>query len=227
MVPNRTSDEFSRKSSGKDLLTYKDTHMTNENGIKCRIIDVENTDFSKAQRGRKATLTMVIEAQGGEHTAQIFANAKETQWPYTAQKGDAIFVQGDIPACLKYIETGVVEEKHGPIDVYVPDNAKLSKTGRVQFKDLYEEGHELQPIDTNKSGTFVKSRNTDAKILHEANKVWACIAYPDDQVKFFPPNSSFKLLDGKVSGINQEAFDTTWELLPTSQPTVNHHTNDM
>ncbi len=226
MVPDKTSDDFA-KSVGKDLLTYKKGHMTNEHGTQCRIIDVENTDFSNAQSGRKKTLTMVIEAQGGEHTAQIFADAKETQWPYTAQEGDAIFVQGDTSACLEYIKTGVVGEKHGPIDVYVPDNAKLSPTGRVQFKDLYEEGHEIQPEDAKNSGIFVKSNNTSAKILHEANKVWACIKYEGEQIKFFPPNSSFKLLDGKVSGINQEAFDSTWELFPNTNPTNQQRTNDI
>ncbi len=223
MVPNRTSDEFTKKTSGEDRLTYKKGYMTNEDGIKCRIIDVENTDFANASQGRKSSTTLVIEAQGGESTAQIFENAKETQWPYTAQKGDAIFVQGDIPACLKFMKAAQIDNKHGAIDIYVPDNAQHSDTGRLQFKDLETEGYAIQPAESARAETYVKSPS--ALILPQANKVWACIAYPDEQVKFFPPNSSFKLLEGKVSGINSEAFDATWELVPTPKKSSNHHQN--
>jgi hypothetical protein len=199
----------------EDPLAYvPDAYRTNEHGTKCLVLDTDKIDFSNAKHARKKATTLVIEAHGGENTAQIFANGKETQWPYTAQKGDAIFIQGDIEAGLNFMKTGEVSETHGPIDVYVPDNAKLSSTGRLQFKDLETEGFEILPPQDWDIGTMVKS--PPAKILHEANQYWVCITPKKEggQIKFFPPKSSFKLLDGQVSGINKIAFDETWEILP-------------
>ncbi len=209
-MTNTSKQDFTVAGTGNDLLTYTGNTIISNEGHECKVIDVDATDFSNASLGRKSSVTMVVEAQGGENTAQIFENAQETQWPYIAVAGDAIFVQGDIDACLKYMATGEVDNKHGAIDIYVPDNAKLSETGRLQFQNLEAEGYEVQPQQDG-SQTYVKSPS--ASILEEANTDWACIAYEGKQVKFFPPRSSFKLLDGVVSGINPEAFDETWEVL--------------
>lgn len=223
--PN-ANDDFTSSTQDKGALAYTGESIENEQGIRCRVIDVEKTDFSKATPGRKSAVTLVVEAKGGENTAQIFENSSETNWPYEAQEGDAIFVQGDIRACMLYMNTGEIAEKHGAIDIYVPDNAKLSETGRLQYKDLEAEGYEIQPGDPNKEGTYVKSPS--ALILHKANAEWACIALPGKQVKFFPPGSSFKLLDGDVSGINPEAFEQTWELLDDNAgPSTSNVISDM
>lgn len=213
-MTDTSKEDFLNAGHADNLLAYTGGSLTNEQGHKCLILDTKNIDFSTAPSGRKKVVTMVAEAQGGENTAQIFKNAKETQCPYTAEKGDAIFVQGDITACLKYMATGELDDEHGSIDVYVPDNAELSETGRLQFKDLEAEGYEIQSPNRKNPGTFVKSPS--ALILPEANSDWVCIAYESDQVKFFPPRSSFKLLEGKVSGINPEAFAETWEIATKS-----------
>src|SRR5262249_28064281 len=96
-------------------------------------------------------------------------------------------------------------------DCYVPDNATKTPGGsRLLFTNLAAEGYKVLPENLRKSGTYVIS--PFARVLHMANKIPACIMYPDAPTRFFPVNSSFKLTNGKISGINPEAFTATWAL---------------
>lgn len=194
-----------------DPLVYTGAIVPDGDGVNHYVIDVEKTDFSRAPLGRKRNPTLVIKAKGGEHTAQVFKYSRETQYPYIAQPGEAIFLQGDIEAGLHFMNTGEIPDNHGTIDCYVPDNATCTPGGnRLLFANLADEGYEVLPEDPQNPGTHVVSPS--APTLHMANKVPACIMYPGAAVKFFPVNSSFKKLGGAVSGINPEAFLATWAL---------------
>ena len=198
-----------------DSLTYTG-EIVHHNGVDYHIIDTENTDFSKAVQGRKAGSTICIHAKGGEYTGQVFGKTHETAWPYTAHEGDAIFVQGNLEQAFAFIKNGSLPEGDAEIDVYVPDNAKLSETGRLQFEKLEEEGYDIAETYEANFGSNavwgVKVNSPSAPILPNANAVPACIRIEGKQDKFFAPGSMFKKHDGAVSGVNADAAHT-WEIV--------------
>jgi len=219
----KLSSNFGRPESG-DKLAYTGEIET-VNDVAYHVIDIENTDFSNAPLGRKKGTTIVLEAKGGEHTAQVFGTTHETVYPYTAKKGDAIFIQGNLEQSFEYLRTGKLPEGvDALVDIYVPDDAKFDAQGekiqeptrgRLQFANLEKEGfgiaesYEAEFGGEQVKGILVTSRL--AHVLKDANAVPACIKIEGKQLKLFEVGSMFKILDGFVSGTNREVADT-WEI---------------
>lgn len=174
-------------------LKYKEEVIASPDGIPCTVLDVASVDFSAAAQGRKATETLVRCAQGGERI-ETKNSEKKVEAVYIAQKGDAIFIN-----------------LHNPDDMYVPGNSDGS---RWQFKDLTNKGYEITGEDQEKGGVLVKSTKT-AKLLHEVIQQSTCIknAWGEGQHQFLFTGATLKQDDtGKVTGIDKEAFDATWEI---------------
>lgn len=147
--------------------------------------------------GRKATETLVRRAEGGERI-ETKNSEKKVESVYIAQTGDAIFIN-----------------LHNPDDVYVPGDADGS---RWQFKDLEKKGYEITRDDQENGGVLVKSTKT-AKLLHEVIQEPTCIkdAWGAGQHQFLFAGATLKQGDnGRITGIDKEAFDATWEI--TSSP---------
>lgn len=201
-----------------DGLAYTGEIIFNEQGIPHYVIDLDTTDFTDALPGRKKGSTLVHRAEGGEYTAQVFPSGNETNvnWPYRAVEGDAIFIQGNLEACLTFIKTGEPpKDLEGNLDIYVPNNAKLSSDGRLKFDNIEAEGYALHCVQ-NDSGTKIKVFSPAALILDSPNTQHVCIKSEKEggQHKFFPPGAAFKLLDGQISGINPDSFRDTWDIIP-------------
>lgn len=200
-----------------DKLAYTGDVIFNDQGIAHFVIDLDNMDMSKAVYARKKDTTLVVRAEQGQFTAQVFPSGNETQWEYITVEGDAIFIQGDIEACKEYIKTGEIPQNvQGNLDIYVPDNAKLSSDGRLKYDQLEAEGYEIQTGTENNSKSEAKVYSPRAKMLFppHTNLNPVCIFIEGKHTKFFPPNAAFKLADdGTISGINPDAVDT-WEIAP-------------
>ena len=209
-----------------DNLAYTGDVVFNGDGIAHFVLDLDNFDVSEAVSARKKSTTLVLRAEDGQHTAQVFPSGNETQWEYTTVDGDAIFVQGDIEACKKYIVTGEIpEDAKGNLDIYVPDNAKHSADGRLKYDQLQAEGYEIQSGTENFFGTEAKVYSPKALMLFppHTNTKPVCIVKDGKQSKFFPPNAAFKIADdGTISGINPDAIDT-WEVMPGASPAPAHN----
>lgn len=213
--PRRAVDDYA-KAGAPNYLALPTRGEVTHDGKKHLILDVEAVKSLFEEHGkpaRKHATTLVFEAKGGEHTAQVHGTDRETKWAYGAQPGDAIFVQGNLEQSISFMHDGTIPEGEASIDVYVPDNAKLSNDGRLKFADLEAEGYELQGINPEDPAIRVKSPS--ALMLVGANQYHVCIPPKNEggQYKFYPPGSSFKLLDGNVSAINPQAFDNTWEIV--------------
>ena len=180
-------------------LPYKDEWIDNPNGIACRVLDVENVDFSTASIGRKTAETLVRCAQGGEVIETKNSEGK-VESTYTAQPGDAIFVN-----------------LHNTDDIYVPGNDDGS---RWQFDELAERGYEFVADDLENNGVRVKNMAA-FKILLEAIDQPTCIkdAWGEGQHAYLFEGATLKLNDdGRITGIDKEAFDATWEVVADTAP---------
>ena len=174
-------------------LPYLAETIQSPDEIECGVLDALNVNLNKAStRGRKKAETLVKEAQGGE---EIVTRNKEGQIEstYTAQKGDAIFVN-----------------LHNTDDVYVPGNADGS---RWQFSELQQRGYDIIRNHPETSGVIVKSAQT-FKLFTNAVEKPTCIkdAWAPGQHQFLFTGATLKFQDnGRVTGIDMEAFDATWE----------------
>lgn len=216
-----------------DGLAYTGEVLFNDEGQGHYVIDLQATEarFDNAVEARKKDTTLVIKASGGENTAQVFPSGSETsiKWPYKAVEGDAIFVQGNIEACREFMRTGEVPENlEGNLDIYVPDNAKISPDGRLKYDDLAEEGYEIQSGTENAAQSEAKVYSPRALMLFppHTNTQPVCIKAEKEgaQHKWFPSGAAFKLLDGKISGINPDAVNT-WEPAPQADPAAKPEPN--
>lgn len=182
-------------------LKYKDKIIKSPDGQFCKVIDTPRVDFKYASIARKTAQTLVCRAHGGERLET--KNAKdEIESVYLAKTGDAIFVN-----------------PHNPNDRYVPGNPDGS---RWQFDDLTTCGYEVVGKDTKTGGVFVLSSKT-FQFLHEVVKEPSCVedAWGKGQHQFLFNGASLKLNgDGKVTGIDKDAFDSTWQIL--SAPSLKH-----
>ena len=141
--------------------------------------------------------TLVRRAEGGEQI-ETKNSENKVESVYTAQSGDAIFIN-----------------LHNLDDVYVPADADGA---RWKFKDLEKKGYEITREDQENGGVLVKSTTT-AKLLHEIIQEPTCIkdAWGEGQHQFLFSGATLKQGDnGRVTGIDKEAFDATWEI--TSRP---------
>lgn len=174
-------------------LPYTAETLASPDGIACRVLDSTNVDFSAAVMGRKSAETLVRCAKGGEFIQT--KNAKgEIETEYTAQKGDAIFVN-----------------LHNMDDIYVPGNGDGT---RWQFSALSAKGYIVVAQEDALGGTRVKN-GASFRILHEAVQEPSCIkdAWGQGQHQFFFKGATLKLNDdGRVTAIDKSAFDATWEI---------------
>lgn len=186
-------------------LPYLDETLTSPDGTPCRVLDVALLDFSHAAQGRKAAPTLVRCATGGEHIETKNSEGM-VESVYTAQAGDAIFVN-----------------LHNLDDVYVPGN---SDGTRWKFAELTGKGYEIVGDDHANGGTLIKSTKM-AALLHEAVRSPTCIkdAWGAGQHQFLYAGATLKSDAGKVTGIDKEAFDQTWEITApaTSRCAVPNH----
>ena len=176
-------------------LKYFDEYIKNPDGIDCRVLDVQNVDFSSSVMGRKAKETIVIRAKGNEKIDTI--NAKWlVETSYVTSEGNAIFYNN---------------EK----DIYVP----RKKDGTPwNFDDIEEHGYEITTdlfIFNNSVAVKVKSTNI-AYLLPEVIDAPTCIkdAFGVGNHQFLFEGATLKMDPNtlKVTGIEKGAFDTTWEI---------------
>ncbi|MDR2901607.1 MAG: hypothetical protein LBU87_00660 [Lactobacillales bacterium] len=176
-------------------LPYTKEIIKNPQGIDCPVLNASKVDFKNALVARKSTLTLVKEARGGEKIETKNSTGK-IESVYEAQKGEAIFVN-----------------IHNPKDMYVPGNSDGS---RWQFKNVLNLGYEK--AGNAEDGMWVKSTNT-AKVLIETVTEPLCIkdAWGKGNHQFLYPGATLKQdpATQKVTGIDKEAFEATWEIIPS------------
>lgn len=174
-------------------LSYTGEMITSPDGEDCAVLDTIALDFSRAAQGRKAAETLVREAKGGE---EIFTrnSAGKVESVYAAKPGDAIFIN-----------------LHNFDDCYVPGH---SDGTRWQFSELEERGYEIVGKDKAHGGVLVKNTAT-FNLLHEAVEKPTCIkdAWGKGAHAFLHKGATLKDNGGgRVTGIDKEAFDATWEI---------------
>ncbi len=137
---------------------------------------------------------MVRRANGGE-LIETKNSDKQVESTYVAQDGDAIFIN-----------------PHNPEDMYVPADTDGT---RWKFKDIEKKGYKITREDQENGEVLVKSTDR-VKILHEAIQEPSCIknAWGNGQHQFLFVGATLKQGDnGRVTGIDKEAFDATWEIM--------------
>lgn len=180
------------------ILPYLDETIASPDGIACRVLDSARVDFTNAAQGRKAALTLVCRAEGGEN---IETKNKEglVESVYVAKAGDAIFVN-----------------LHNRADTWVPGNTDGT---RWQFAGITEHGYEVSGRDSESGGILLKSTKT-AALLHEAVQEPTCVknAWGEGNHAFLYKGATLKLEGDRVTGIDKHAFDNTWEITTPAQP---------
>lgn len=174
-------------------LKYTGETIVSPDGDECAVLDTSSIDFTAAAQGRKAAETLVREAKGGEeiHTRNSEGKIEST---YVAQPGDAIFIN-----------------LHNFDDIYVPGDDDGT---RWQFSELEERGYEIVGEDVENNGVRVKNTQTFG-ILHEAVEKPTCIkdSWGVGNHAYLYKGATLKDNgDGRVTGIDKEAFDNTWEI---------------
>ena len=178
-------------------LIYTEEIIANPDGILCRVLDTARLDFSGAVEGRKTAMTLVRCADGGERI-ETMNSEKKVEAVYTAQRGDAIFIN-----------------LHNRHDMYIPGDADGS---RWQFREVAGKGYEIVGKDQQGGGILVRSRETSG-LLHECIRQPTCIknAWGEGHHQFLFPGATLKKgNNGRVTGIDKEAFDATWEIIASS-----------
>ena len=180
-------------------LTYTAETIDSPDGIPCKVLDIGSIDFNYAIMGRKSAETLVRKAEGGERI-ETKNSDKIVESVYIAEPGDAIFIN-----------------LHNPNDMYVPGNPDGS---RWKFNELTSKGYEIVGEDQDRGGVLVKS-TAQSKLLHEAVKEPTCVkdAWGKGQHQFLFEGATLKQGEnGRVTGIDKEAFDNTWEIISPSKP---------
>jgi len=185
------------------LLKYSDEYIENPDGIKCRVLKTEEIDFTDSYIGRKSTETLVLKANGNEKIETINWQGL-VESIYVAQPGEAIFCNSET-------------------DKYVPRDAN----GQAWMFDeitryWYEITENLNPIDTNEA-IKIKS-NKLAQVLPNVITAPTCIkdAWGKGSHQFLFEGATLKkdMETGKVTGIEKEAFDKTWEIISKENTNV-------
>jgi hypothetical protein len=177
-------------------LSYTDEKIISPDGIECQVLDTDNVDFTDAPTGRKCKETIVLKAKGNERIDTINAQGL-IESTYITKPGEAIFYNN---------------EK----DKYVPRD---SNGNARMFDDLENFGFEVtcEPFKFGKNiAVKVKSTNK-AYLLQEIIEIPTCIkdAWGKGAHQFLYQGATLKkeINSGKVTGIEKEAFDNTWEVL--------------
>ena len=175
-------------------LCYTGETITNPQGIACTVLDTAKIDFSNAVKGRKAARTLVCPASGGE-LVQTRNSKGDIESVYLARRGDAIFIN-----------------LHNPDDRYV---ACDTHGKRLQVDDLPSHGYDIVGDDPEGRGLLAVNTKT-YPVLHEVVTKPTCIkdSWGSGQHQFLFPGASLKRNEyGRVTGIDKESFDATWEVI--------------
>lgn len=180
----------------KTKLKYTNEFILNEDGIKCRVLDVSNIDFSQSLVGRKIKETLVLKANGNERIKTINSDGL-IESTYITSFGDAIFVNN---------------EK----DIYVPKDFFGSAW---KFDSIEDYGYEITSdvfLHNGSSAVKVKSIK-QSKVLPYSIVIPTCIkdAFGPGMHQFLFKGATLKkdIETGRVKGIDQVVFDNTWEVI--------------
>ena len=189
-----------KEKDDKMRLRYTDEKIISPDGIECQVLDTVNTDFTDTPIGRKGVETIVLKAKGNEtiNTINALGLIEST---YITKPGEAIFYNN---------------EK----DIYVPRDGNGNSR---MFDNLEKYDFEV----TTEPFTFgdniaVKVKSTKkAYLLQEIIEIPTCIkdAWGPGAHQFLFQGATLKkdVSSGKVTGIEKEAFDKTWEILETKE----------
>ena len=176
-------------------LSYNDEIIISPDGIECLVLDTNNVDFTDAPTGRKCKETIVLKTKGNERIDTINSQGL-VESTYITKPGEAIFYNS---------------EK----DKYVPRDSNGTP---IMFDDLENFGFEVtcEPFQfSDNIAVKVKSTNK-AYLLQEIIEIPTCIkdawGKGDHQFLFKGATLKKEINSGKVTGIEKEAFDKTWEI---------------
>lgn len=176
-------------------LNYTDEIIVSPDGIPCKVLDTESIDFKDGCIGRKAKETLVLKAKGGEKIDTINSQGL-VEATYITKPGDAIFYNSET-------------------DKYVPRD---SNGNSWKFDNITDYGYEitfgLHSINFNDA---IKIKSTKlAYLLPRAITLPTCIkdAWGEGDHQFLYSGATLKkdIESGKVTGIEEEAFNNTWEI---------------
>ena len=160
------------------------------------VLDTSTVDFSEAMEGRKSKETVVLKANGNEKIDTINSEGK-VESTYVTKPGESIFYNNDK-------------------DIYVPRDGNGNAW---PFEKISDYGYEIttEPFQFN-GNIAVKVKSTNkAKVLPEIITIPTCIkdAWGEGAHQFLYEGATLKKdpTNGKVTGIDKEAFDQTWEIL--------------
>lgn len=178
-------------------LSYTDTFINSDDKTPCQVLDLASVSFEKAAEGHKSAQTLVREAKVGE---LIVTRNKEgkVETSYRTQEGDAIF-----------------QNLHDENDVYVPRNQDGTPW---KFFELEQRNYKIVGKHQETGGALVVNLET-SKLLHKVIDRPTCLkdAWGKGQHQFLYEGSTLKLNnDGRITGIDSEAFDKTWTITKNS-----------
>lgn len=152
-------------------------------------------DFKYAKLGIKSKITKVLLAKGGEKITTT--NSKgEVETTVVAEKGDAIFYNNE----------------H---DKYIPAD---SNGNHWKFAEIENHGYSI--VESGDGFVNIKSNNKGFLLVGAVDK--PCVienAFGEGQHQFLYPGATLKMdvNTGKITGIDKEAFENTWEVLPEEE----------
>lgn len=178
-------------------LVYTNESIMNEDGISCFVLDVDKIDFSTGVLGRKKTITKVVRAYEGEVIETI--NSKGlVESSYVTKEGDAIFINGSR-------------------DVYAPrDENGVS----WKFDSIASYGYDIckRYVENNRDCVDIISNKTSMLLPHVI-LIPSCIknAWGEGFHQFLFEGATLKQDRDtlRVTGIDSQAYDRTWEVLDT------------
>ncbi|HTK85902.1 MAG TPA: hypothetical protein VL625_12535 [Patescibacteria group bacterium] len=191
-----------------DCLTGRT--VTSPEGVECSIIDVSKLDFGnddEAAWGKKTRPIKAWIARPGEKVATALAQGTESY--YECAGGEVVF-ENELP--------------HGLKDIYVPRSPTGESTGAALLKRDY------LPVDhglNGEHGCFAPN-SKPVKILHEIINRPACIVdcWGPGKHAYFYPGATLKIADGRVTGIDKDAFDFTWSITDREGVILDARRND-
>lgn len=113
-------------------LKYTNEFILNENGIKCRVLDISKIDFSQAIEGRKIKETLVLKANGNERIETINSDGL-VEATYITSPGDAIFVNNEQDIYVPRDSFGMAF-KFDSIEEYGYENFYITKIVQLKLK---------------------------------------------------------------------------------------------
>lgn len=174
----------------KQQLPYLNQTVLSPDKTPCKVLNVMLLSFAKAPIGRKSSTTLVKRAQHNEKIVTYNNNGQIESVAYS-NKGDAIF-------------------ENSPTDRYIPRD---SDGNPFKFECVEKYGYQITEQGSNYC--LVKSKKY-AKLLVGCIKEPTCIlnAFGTGSHQFLFEGATLKqdISSGKVTGIDKQAFETTWEI---------------